>query len=72
MQGARQMVISEATQVMTRQADKSRAVPLAVHGGRAPGPRVRARAFARIEDTLSVLDEGTGLTHSRQDLAACM
>src|SRR6185437_3734271 len=36
-----------------------KAVPLAVLGGRAPGPRRPARVFARIEDTSSVLDEGT-------------
>ena len=39
------------------------AVPLAFHGGGAPGPRIRARALAGIEDTLSVLDEGTPLAH---------
>jgi phospholipid/cholesterol/gamma-HCH transport system permease protein len=33
------------------------AVPLAVHGGGAPGQRVRAPALAGIEDTLSVLDK---------------
>ncbi len=38
-----------------------RAVPLAVRGGEAPGPRVRARALAGSEDTLSVLAEGTPL-----------
>jgi len=37
------------------------AVPLAVHGGGAPGPRIRARALAGIEDTLSVLEKGTPL-----------
>jgi len=40
-----------------------RRVAVAIHGGRAPGPRCPARAFARIEDTLSVLDKGTALTH---------
>ncbi len=30
-------------------------MPLAVHGGRAPGPRIRAR----VEDTSSVLDKGS-------------
>jgi hypothetical protein len=41
------------------------AVPLAIPGGGAPGPRIRARAFGRIEDTLSVLDEGAALTHQQ-------
>jgi hypothetical protein len=36
-------------------------MPLAIHGGRPAGPRIRARALARIEDTLSVLDEDTVL-----------
>jgi ATP-binding cassette, subfamily F, member 3 len=40
--------------------------PLAVPGGGAPGPRVRARAFAGIEDTSSVLDQGTPLTRREQ------
>ncbi|HXS21745.1 MAG TPA: hypothetical protein VN735_10965, partial [Steroidobacteraceae bacterium] len=38
-----------------------RAVPLAVPGGGAPGPRIRAAALAGSEDTLSVLAEGTPL-----------
>ncbi|MDE2451881.1 MAG: ABC transporter permease [Gammaproteobacteria bacterium] len=38
--------------------EASGALPLAVHGGGAPGPRIRARAFAGVEDTLSVLDKG--------------
>ncbi len=42
--------------------DTSQAVPLTIPGGGAPGPRIRARAFGRIEDTLSVLDKYTALT----------
>src|SRR6185312_16110024 len=38
------------------------AVPLAVPDGRAPGPPSPGRAFARIEDTLSVFDEETPRT----------
>jgi hypothetical protein len=34
---------------------------LAVHGGGPAGLRIRALALARIEDTLSVLDEDTVL-----------
>ena len=37
--------------------ESGEAVPLAVHGGGAPGPRIRALAFAGVEDSLSVLDE---------------
>src|SRR6185437_6409088 len=39
-----------------------KAVPLAVLGVRPSGPAFRGRAFARIEDTLSVLDEATART----------
>ncbi|HEV2443060.1 MAG TPA: ATP-binding cassette domain-containing protein [Steroidobacteraceae bacterium] len=45
---------------------RGEAVPLAVRGGGPPGPRIRARAFAGIEDTLSVLDKGTPLTRREQ------
>jgi two-component system chemotaxis sensor kinase CheA len=43
----------------------SQAVPLAVHGGGAPGPAIRGGALARIEDTLSVLDKDTALARWR-------
>jgi ATP-binding cassette, subfamily F, member 3 len=43
------------------------AVPLAVPGGGPPGPRFRARALAGIEDTLSVLDEGSPARPSRRE-----
>jgi phospholipid/cholesterol/gamma-HCH transport system permease protein len=36
-------------------------LPVAIRGGGALGPRVRARALAGIEDTLSVLEKGTPL-----------
>jgi ATP-binding cassette subfamily F protein 3 len=45
---------------------RGEAAPLAIPGGGAPGPRIRARAFAGIEDTLSVLDKGTPLTRREQ------
>ncbi|MFI4884691.1 MAG: peptide MFS transporter [Steroidobacterales bacterium] len=35
-------------------------MPLAIHGGRPSGPRIRARAFAPGEDTLSVLAKVIG------------
>jgi len=37
------------------------AVPLAIPGGGAPGRRIRAPAFGRIDDTLSVVDKGTAM-----------
>ncbi|MGH8318800.1 MAG: D-alanyl-D-alanine endopeptidase [Steroidobacteraceae bacterium] len=39
------------------------AVPLTVHGGRTSGPTIHGRAFTRIDDTLSVVDKDTALTH---------